>query len=203
MRDKTEQILKAARDVFQQQGFLQTTTQEIAKQAEVAEVTLFRKFSTKKNLFLAAFKPIVERQFQLNLEKCASTQDTEYFLSTLLYERLETVSKNRPLIKMLISESLMNRLDEEVDLPQSIFSQLKAALHTHFSNQGQKVDAEHCARLISGILVSYVVWGEEKPFHQLSQKEKDERIHQYVQSLKASIGSESEKSIPSESSDSQ
>lgn len=192
MRDKTEQILKAARDVFQQQGFLQTTTQEIAKQAEVAEVTLFRKFSTKKNLFLTAFRPIVERQFQLNLEKCASIQDTDHFLSTLLYERLETVSKNRPVIKMLISESLMNRLDEEVDLPQWIFTQLKSALQIHFSNQGQKVDTDHCARLIAGILVSHVVWAGEKPFHQLSQEEKDQKVHQYVQSLKTSIENKSE-----------
>lgn len=58
MRDKTEQILKAARDVFQQQGFLQTTTQEIAKQAEVAEVTLFRKFSTKKTCSLLHLGPL-------------------------------------------------------------------------------------------------------------------------------------------------
>lgn len=138
----------------------------------------------------------------MNLKKCIS-KDTDHFLSALLSERLETVSKHRPLIKMLLSESLMNRLDEEIDLPQLIFSQLKAALHTHFSNPCQRVDTDHCARLIAGILVSHVMWAGETPFHRLSQEEKDQKVHQYVQSLKASIRNESEKTIPSESRDPQ
>ncbi|MDF1511180.1 helix-turn-helix domain containing protein [Robertmurraya sp. DFI.2.37] len=53
MRDVTEQIFKGAISVFTKKGF-QATTQEVAKEAGVAEVTLYRKFSTKENLFITA-----------------------------------------------------------------------------------------------------------------------------------------------------
>jgi AcrR family transcriptional regulator len=47
-RDK---ILEAALKLFSQKGFLGATTREIAREAEVAEVTLFRHFPSKEALF--------------------------------------------------------------------------------------------------------------------------------------------------------
>ena len=46
-----EHILEKASHLFQTQGYARTTTQEIATQAGVAEVTLFRHFGSKKKLF--------------------------------------------------------------------------------------------------------------------------------------------------------
>src|SRR5271157_3300423 len=45
------EILDAALVVFQKEGFAGATTRKIAEQAGVNEVTLFRKFKTKENLF--------------------------------------------------------------------------------------------------------------------------------------------------------
>ncbi len=49
--DTKERIIKAARRLFSTKGFLDATTKEIAEEARVAEVTLFRHFSSKENLF--------------------------------------------------------------------------------------------------------------------------------------------------------
>ena len=46
-------ILEAARDVFTQQGYARATTRRIASAAGISEVTLFRHFGSKHNLFLA------------------------------------------------------------------------------------------------------------------------------------------------------
>lgn len=48
-----EQILEAAREVFFRCG-VHATTAEIARVADVSEGTIFRRFSTKQELFLAA-----------------------------------------------------------------------------------------------------------------------------------------------------
>lgn len=48
-----ERILDAAREVFLEQG-LEGTTVEIAKRAKISEGTIFKRFETKEQLFLAA-----------------------------------------------------------------------------------------------------------------------------------------------------
>ena len=51
--DTRQRILLAAGDVFRAQGYARTTTRAIAAAAEVTEVTLFRHFISKENLFQA------------------------------------------------------------------------------------------------------------------------------------------------------
>ena len=48
---KSKQILLAAKDVFSEKGFDGASTKEIAQAAGANEVTLFRHFQTKNNLF--------------------------------------------------------------------------------------------------------------------------------------------------------
>lgn len=43
--------MKAALELFSKQGYFKTTTREIADLAEINELTLFRHFGTKENLF--------------------------------------------------------------------------------------------------------------------------------------------------------
>ena len=48
-----ERILLAAREVFMRQGYAGATTRQIANEAGVNEVTLFRHFGNKENIFKA------------------------------------------------------------------------------------------------------------------------------------------------------
>jgi AcrR family transcriptional regulator len=50
--EKRELLLAAARDLFAQQGFDQTSTAQIARRAGVSEGILFHHFGSKKNLFI-------------------------------------------------------------------------------------------------------------------------------------------------------
>ena len=53
-------LSKAALDLFGTQGYAQTTTAQIAAQAGVSEVTLFRHFPTKESLlFQDPFDPVI------------------------------------------------------------------------------------------------------------------------------------------------
>ncbi|MFN3505333.1 MAG: TetR/AcrR family transcriptional regulator, partial [Caldimicrobium sp.] len=48
-----EKLLKAALELFSEKGYLGATTKEIAQRASVSELTLFRHFKNKENLFIS------------------------------------------------------------------------------------------------------------------------------------------------------
>ncbi len=81
MRDKTEQILKAALRIFANKGYNESTTQEIAGEANVAEITIFRKFKTKQNLFVSTIQSILLDKFDKMLLQSSQQEDTEQFMS--------------------------------------------------------------------------------------------------------------------------
>jgi len=49
--DTSRQIMKVALSLFSEKGYYQTTTKEIARVADVNELTIFRHFGSKGNLF--------------------------------------------------------------------------------------------------------------------------------------------------------
>lgn len=187
MRSKADQIIAAALKVFLQKGYLQATTLEIAKEAEVAEMTLFRKYSTKQNLFLSVFQPLIERQFNSKIMKFALEENTSEFFRKILHDRLETLSRNHQVIRVLIAESVMNHLNQKINLPVIIFTNLKQAIEAHFSQKQCSVDAEQCARLIGGMLLSHVILPEEIPFHELPIVTKEEIVERYIDALKVAV----------------
>lgn len=183
MRDTTERIFKAAINVFARKGFTQATTQEIAKEADVAEITLYRKFSTKQNLFISVIRKMIVHQFETDMMKWAETDDTRMFLGRIIHNRLETISKNERLIKMLLSESLMGNLSEDINLPVILYESIKKSLEYHFKKIGKAVDVEFCARQLAGMLLSHVIFPSERPFFQLHPEEKEALVNQYVDAL--------------------
>lgn len=73
-----QKILEASLSLFSQKGYNAVTTKEIAHQAGVSEMTLFRHFACKRNLFEIMyenylfnpqFKVLFEQQMEENLEK--------------------------------------------------------------------------------------------------------------------------------------
>ncbi|MFC7060269.1 TetR/AcrR family transcriptional regulator [Halobacillus seohaensis] len=189
MRDKTDQILNAAIKIFIKKGFLQTTTQEIAKEADVAEVTLYRKFSTKQNLFETVVKKALENEFHTKVMKFAEEPETEDFLRRILDDRLTALSKNRKLAKTLLAESFMGHLAEDINFPIIIYNGLKKGLEIHFARLENKPDIGLLANQIGGILLSSLTFPSEVPYYKLSAKNKEELLNGYVKSLKTIIAS--------------
>ncbi len=50
--DREKELLQAALNVFIEKGYKGTTTAEIAKKADISEVTLFRYFKSKDEIFI-------------------------------------------------------------------------------------------------------------------------------------------------------
>lgn len=182
VKDKSEQILQAAVKIFTNKG-LQATTQEIAKEADVAEVTLFRKFSSKQNLFMTVIKTVLEKQFNTKLMQFAEQEKTEAFFGKVIDNRLKIISRNAPLVKMLISESLKGNLSDEINFPVIILAHLKKALDLHFSKINQQVDTELISRHLVGIFLSHIILPNEKSYYKLDDEAKKILVDKYVKSL--------------------
>lgn len=104
-REATRQkILSAAADIASKVGYSKATTKSIAGAAGVNEVTLFRHFGSKENLFSAAIEeyggpsmvPIIEAQFS-----------GDYHQDLLMVGRflLDVLTARREILRLLLCES--------------------------------------------------------------------------------------------------
>jgi AcrR family transcriptional regulator len=100
-RDK---ILDAALKLFSQKGFLGATTREIAREAEVAEVTLFRHFPSKE----ALFEEVIRRHSFLPALKgiLPGLEGAGYKEALLEIARrfLERLDERKDLIRIMLAE---------------------------------------------------------------------------------------------------
>lgn len=97
-------VLKIAKGLFLCHGYSGTTTAQIARESGIAEITLFRYFSTKRELFEAIIKPLIGSQeggmTRLNNEPFGK-QD----MLNLLYKKIRFAKQERELVRLVIVES--------------------------------------------------------------------------------------------------
>jgi len=104
--DKTEkEILDAALKVFAEKGYDGAKTNLIAKESGFTEMTLFRKFGTKENLFhqvlMGNYHGITSDLVKLFSQPMDQSQDP---LRRLIMGIIEMVDKNYDYVKILITE---------------------------------------------------------------------------------------------------
>jgi len=157
-RDK---ILEAALKLFSEKGYKGATTHEIANQAGVAEGTIFRYFPSKKDLLLSVANPVVVDSLKNIIADCQD-YSPQGMLEAVIHNRLEVVSKNIDLVKILITESqfhpeLKDKFVTEIVLPAA------SLMQAYFQEQEQKgilrdIDTEISIRALIGMVAVFVVW---------------------------------------------
>ena len=97
-------ILEASLKIFAQKGYNGSTTAEIARAAGVAEGTIFRHFTTKKDLLIAVLEPkVLDGLIQLDQE-CREDTPTDFF-RRFLRNRLELLKENASLVRFMFAEA--------------------------------------------------------------------------------------------------
>lgn len=107
--ERRNHIISAAKNRFMDSGYHATTTASIAKKAGISEVTLYRYFSSKRNLFREVIEPILAESLEniflsTNKEKISAIDKLKH----ILIDRIDFVSQNREMIKLILSERQMN-----------------------------------------------------------------------------------------------
>lgn len=155
--DRRKQIIEAAMSVFVEKGFKGTTTSEIAATAEVSEVTLFRYFSSKQEIFLEGIRPIMMGTLQEVIDN-SSRLGSPAKLKALLTERILFISRNYEVMKLILNEAAL--LD---DMGKGSFIEMNLRfIRTMLDGMGIAHDRQDSAvRLIMGTILSFLYMPEK------------------------------------------
>ena len=109
MHSTREKIAEAAIKLFAEKGFNGVTTKEIADAAGVSEVTLFRLFENKRNLYQCIIKENMHPyQIKRYLEEDV-TYDLETDLRNIAGLMASTLKKNLPFMQMVFKDHHKNK----------------------------------------------------------------------------------------------
>lgn len=114
LTEKEADILRAASELFNEQGYSNSPTAEIAKRAGVTEKTLFKYFPTKENLLRRVLFPVLLRAFlprqlqQVQKIFHAPVESFDQLFTAIFRDRFSTVKQHSSGLKMVIMEVLQN-----------------------------------------------------------------------------------------------
>ncbi|MBI4532543.1 MAG: TetR/AcrR family transcriptional regulator [Candidatus Melainabacteria bacterium] len=136
IEDTRDRITKAALAIFSSKGYASATTREIATEAGVNEVTLFRHFGSKENLLGAIAErysviPVIAETLKSQL-----TGDYRCDLKLIAHHILDVWEERRELIMIMMFESQHH--PEEVSLLTRVPGQLRDYLAGYFSGLAWK-----------------------------------------------------------------
>jgi len=88
---RRQQIIKAALEIFSRKGFAMATTAEIAREAGVAEGTIYNYFESKRDLFIAVIRDFVITIPLLDLIDRMPKENIAASLKLILQNRMQLV----------------------------------------------------------------------------------------------------------------
>lgn len=179
-----ERILETAVGLFSTKGYLGASTREIARQAGVAEVTLFRHFSSKENLLeevisrfsiLPSLRSFIPQALEMPYEQALTA------LATML---LDTLIQLKDWVKIMHAE--LQRSPERL---QKIYHGFLDEFFETFSSYFRELqkrgvvgmfDPEVAARVFHGIIFSYFNVEEVLQRKQYRSTESEPMIRQFM-----------------------
>lgn len=111
-----QEILAAAEQVFASRGFYATTMEEIARQSEFSVGSLYNFFANKEALY-AELKGSIAEAFMAEMEKRVFNMEPAEALGALVDMRMEFLERHRDLLRMVLEESAVGRLNLSRSLP--------------------------------------------------------------------------------------
>ncbi len=168
-----KKILESALKLFSTKGYLGATTKEIAKESEIAEITLFRHFPSKEKLLeevinTYSFLPVLR-------ELITEIANMPYERALIIIARrfLRTLESRKELIQIMHSE--VRRYPEKVHkIYHDFIDETIKTLASYFKQMHKKgflrrLDTELTARAFLGMFFSFF---NSKEFHMLQKFKK-------------------------------
>ena len=157
MKDTKRKIMSASIKQFIKKGYIEATTIEIAKEAGVAEVTLFRNFNSKFELFEKSLRYALSVVIDETKIEAIVSLPTEEFYRNLLSNRIQIAKRKSKLLMLIIKESFSNHLPKDLRFTEIIYSHIKKVIEKHSKFHNLKINSDNKARIIAGVLLSIVI----------------------------------------------
>jgi AcrR family transcriptional regulator len=185
MKTTTQQkLLDASLKLISEKGYLGATTREIAQEAGVTELTLFRHFGSKERLFeevlstytfLPTLKELLPELGALSCEAALTLVATNFLLS---------LKQRKSMVKIMHSE--INRYPEKI---RTVYTQsidnMRRVLAQYFATLQQKgmlrdVYPETAAQVFLSILFSYFRNEEIVRGHEITKAKMEKSVQEFV-----------------------
>lgn len=102
--DKRKLILEAAVKVFARSGFSAATVNEVAKEAGIANGTVYLYFSTKTELFIQTIKDVIKGKLQEIRERVVNDTDPVSRIKRFIDLHTELITENRDVARVMVIE---------------------------------------------------------------------------------------------------
>lgn len=174
--ERKNQILESALKTFVRSGYSGTTTLEIAKDANISEVTLFRYFNTKEEIFKSAIEPLILKSFEDVIEVSSTLKPFDKF-KVVLKDRIKFVNEFSSVIKLVLMESEINPIITDYNFVGKITDLIESTV----KDSGLIIkDYSFVIRIIRGTMLSYLYDNE------ISEEKIDLHITRLIEMLTAS-----------------
>ncbi len=127
-QNKAELILDTAKKIFSEKGFYNVSTKEIAICADVNEITIFRNFKSKENLYIKVFEHFFNKS-NFNPDSLKDIDSPHEYLLTLGKKMISMFSQNVDLIRMEIKRDIWV---DNLELPLATYSKIVAESVTRY-----------------------------------------------------------------------
>lgn len=173
--NRRAQIIDSAMKLFVENGYTSTTTASIAEAADISEVTLFRHFSSKEELFKEGLEPILTLSLDNFIIKSNGLEAIDK-LKYILEDRIQFVSNNHTILKLILMESQINSEVIGFDYVNNMVSLLEESIEEAGIQLKNK---EVSLRLLMGSILSFLYFPETD----------QQKIEEYVDNLMLTIKS--------------
>lgn len=170
---RREQILKSALNIFIDKGYNGATTIDISKEAGISEVTLFRYFDSKKQIFMEAIDPILVTGLKESIIASKDLKPTEK-LKFILKNRIKFISNHHDVIKLILMESQINPEVADFNYISQIILMLKDSIKETGIELG---DEDFSIRLLIGSILSFLY------FPEINEEKIDEYINNFIETI--------------------
>lgn len=155
-QEKRARIVAAARRLFEEKGFAQTTTLEIAEAADIGTGTLFLYARSKEDLLVMVFKDEMLETAMAAFSRLRPDDPLLEQLMQVFAAMLSHHERDRDLAKILLKEIMFptndDRLGDIGELMEAIFAELGRLLTA--AKASGSLRAEFDPRLVAEILFS-------------------------------------------------
>ncbi|MBD3287851.1 TetR family transcriptional regulator [candidate division KSB1 bacterium] len=101
INDKRQRILKAAARVFSRKGFYKSTVAEIAKEAQVADGTIYLYFKNKDDILITLFEDEMATVIREMKQELSGLDTAEQKIRKFIEKHLALIDENRELAEVI------------------------------------------------------------------------------------------------------
>ncbi len=185
-KDIRRRILAAARRLFGQKSYAQTSLREIAEQANVGVGNIYNYFASKDELFRETVHPVLQALESMLQEhhgirgEDIMMMQSEKYLESCIDEYVSLMNRHQELIKILLFHAQGSSLEH---FRESYTDRSTAVVKLWFATMQQRHPAIH-TEVSDFIIHLHTVWMftlfEELLMHSVPQQEMEAILHDYI-----------------------